>query len=110
MDYLEGMGLEEKAKRLRYLQRYWSDRLRGVENVVINTPEAEARSCAIANAGILHMKPAELAEQLLAEFGIFTVAIDYANVHGCRITPNVYTTTEELDRFVDAMTVLAGRT
>ncbi len=110
MDYLEQMGLEEKSQRLRFLQRYWSDRLRGVENVVISTPEAEARSCGIANAGISHMKPAKLAEQLLTEFGIFTVAIDYANVHGCRITPNVYTTTAELDRFVDAMTVLAGRT
>ena len=31
------------------------------------------------------------------------VAIDGANVHGCRITPNVYTTTEELDTLVKAL-------
>lgn len=110
MDYLDRIGLEAKSERLRFLQRYWSDALREVENVVISTPEAPQRSCGIANAGISHMKPARLAEVLLAEFGIFTVAIDYANVQGCRITPNVYTTTEELDRFVDAMTTLAGRT
>ena len=78
--------------------------------MVINTPEAPERSCGIANAGISHMEPARLAEVLLKEFSIFTVAIDYANVKGCRITPNVYTTPAELDRFVEAMTVLAGRT
>jgi len=55
------------------------------------------------------MKPKELAETLLDEFKIFTVAIDGANVHGCRITPNVYTTTEELDKFVVAIKTLANR-
>jgi selenocysteine lyase/cysteine desulfurase len=43
------------------------------------------------------------------EFKIFTVAIDYANVQGCRISPNVYTTTKELDVFVAAIKTLALR-
>ena len=55
------------------------------------------------------MKPADLAKTLLDEFKIFTVAIDYANVQGCRITPNVYTTTDELDHFVSALKTLASR-
>ena len=55
------------------------------------------------------MTPAVLANTLFDEFHIFTVAIDYANVHGCRITPNVYTNTEELDIFVDAINTLASR-
>jgi selenocysteine lyase/cysteine desulfurase len=41
------------------------------------------------------------------EFKIFTVAIDYINVIGCRICPNVYTTTDELDQFVNALNTLA---
>lgn len=109
MDYLEVLGLERKAGRLRFLQRYWSDALRQVPNVVVNTPEDPARSCGIANVGIAHMKPKRMAEALMEEFGIFTVAIDYANVQGCRITPNVYTTTGELDRFVAAVKSLAAR-
>lgn len=110
MDYLEMIGLERKTERLHYLQRYWSDRLREVEHVAVNTPEDPARSCGIANVGIVHMEPARLADALLEEFRIFTVAIDYANVQGCRITPNVFTTTEELDTFVDAVRTLAART
>ena len=110
MDYLDLIGLERKEKRMRLLQRYWSDQLRDTENVIINTPVESHRSCGIANVGIRSMKPAELAKTLLAEFKIFTVAIDQDNVQGCRITPNVYTTLEELDDFVKAIKTLAKRT
>lgn len=109
IDYLEMIGMQRKEKRMRFIQRYWSNQLRDVENIVINTPVEAHRSCGIANIGVTHMKPADLAETLLDEFKIFTVAIDSANVKGCRITPNVYTTTEELDHFVVAMKTLAGR-
>jgi selenocysteine lyase/cysteine desulfurase len=49
------------------------------------------------------MKPQDLADTLLKKYKIYTVAIDGANVHGCRITPNMYTTTKELDIFVAAL-------
>lgn len=109
IDYLEMMGLERKEKRMRYLQRYWSDQLRDVKNIAVNTPVEPTKSCGIANVGVTTMKPADLAETLLNEFNIFTVAIDSANVQGCRITPNVYTTTKELDVFVGSMKTLAAR-
>lgn len=109
MDYLEVIGMERKEKRLRFLQRYWSERLRQVEGLIVNTPEAPERSCGIGNVGHKNMKPAALAKTLLDEFGIFTVAIDGAGVHGCRITPNVYTTTTELDSFIAAMETLSTK-
>jgi selenocysteine lyase/cysteine desulfurase len=109
LDYLEMIGLERKEERMRYLQRYWSDQLRDVANVVINTPVEPHRSCGIANVGLTNMKPGDLAKTLLDEFKVWTVGIDFENVHGCRITPNVFTTTEELDRFVDAIKTLAKR-
>ena len=49
------------------------------------------------------MKPSDMAKSLMQNYNIWTVAIDGAGVHGCRITPNVYTTTQELDRFVEAL-------
>ena len=109
VNYLEMIGLERKEKRLRHIQRYWSDQLREVENVVVNTPVDVHRSCAIANVGIKTMKPHDLAKVLLDEFDIWTVAIDHENVQGCRITPNIYTTEEELNQFVHAMKTLAKR-
>jgi selenocysteine lyase/cysteine desulfurase len=109
MDYLDLIGLERKEQRLRFLQRYWSNALRETKNVVINTPLEAHRSCGIANVGIEGIKPSDLATTLLEEFKIFTVAIDQENVLGCRITPNVYTTTNELDQFIRAMKTLAAR-
>ena len=110
MDYLEMIGIQRKESRMRYIQRYWSDKLRNLKNIVINTPIEVSRSCGIANVGITHMKPQDLAKALFDKYKIFTVAIDHPTVKGCRITPNVYTTTEELDHFVKAMKILATRT
>ena len=107
IDYLEIIGMERKENRLRYLQRYWSDQLRDVPNISVNTPEDPNRSCGIANVGIESMGAVALADRLLKDFKIYTVGVDYANVKGCRITPNVYTTTDELDVFVKAMKTLA---
>ncbi len=109
IDYLNMIGLQRKEARLRFIQRYWSDPLRNVKNVVVNTPVESHRSCGIANVGIQNMKPHDLAKTLLEEFKIWTVAIDYENVQGCRITPNVYTTTEELDQFIAAIRNIAKR-
>jgi selenocysteine lyase/cysteine desulfurase len=103
IDYYNMIGPERKEARLRYLQLYWSDKVRTAPGVIINTPAESSRSCGIANVGIKGMKPALMAETLMNKYKIFTVAIDYANVQGCRITPNLYTTTGELDQFVNAL-------
>lgn len=108
IDYYHMIGAERKEARLRYLQQYWTSKLRHYPKIILNTPEDPKRSCGIANVGIEGINPADLAKRLLEEHRIFTVAIDGANVHGCRITPNIYTTQEELDQFVVAMKTLAG--
>ena len=108
IDFYNMIGAERKEKRLRYIQQYWTSRVKNVPKIIINTPTDDKRSCGIANVGIDGMTPADLAKRLMDEHKIFTVAIDTANVHGCRITPNVYTTLEELDAFVAALKKLAA--
>ena len=60
------------------------------------------------NVGVKNIKPADLADILFTKYGIFTVPIDYANVKGCRITPNIYTNEQELDYFVDSIFKIAS--
>jgi selenocysteine lyase/cysteine desulfurase len=103
IDFYMLIGPERKEARLRYLQQYWTSAVAGQPNIILNTPSSPDRACGIANVGIGNMKPAALAETLLKKYRIFTVAIDYANVHGCRITPNIYTSTQELDNLVKAL-------
>ena len=49
-----------------------------------------------------------MSKMLFEKYKIFTVAIDYANVKGCRISPNIFTTTYELDQFVIAIQEMAN--
>jgi len=108
IDYHNSIGGARKESRLRYLQEYWTSQVREHPNIIVNTPKASFRACGIANVGIKDMKPSIMATRLLEEHNIFTVAIDDANVQGCRITPNVFTLTEELEVFVNALKILAS--
>jgi len=108
IDYYNIIGGARKESRLRYLQEYWTSQVRNHPNIIVNTPSESFRACAIANVGIKNMKTSEMAKRLFDEYRIFTVAIDNANVHGCRITPNVFTTTNELDVFVNALKEMAS--
>jgi selenocysteine lyase/cysteine desulfurase len=102
------IGSARKEARLRYLQQYWTGRVRGLPKIVMNTPTEPKRSCAIANVGVQGMAPSDLARTLLEKYRVFTVAIDGAGVRGVRVTPQVYTSTADLDSFVQALQELAA--
>ena len=108
IDFHLGIGIQRKEARLRYLQNYWTDRVRGIPGIRLNTPTDPKRSCAIANVGVGSIPPADLAKVLLEQYRIWTVAIDTANVHGVRITPHLFTSTAELDTLVRALKTLAA--
>ena len=103
IEYYRMLGGERKEARLRYLQNYWTDKVRNMPHIILNTPSDPARSCAIANVGVKSMKPGELGDVLWKKYKIYCAPIDGASVHGCRITPNVYTNTRELDVLVNAL-------
>jgi selenocysteine lyase/cysteine desulfurase len=108
LDFHEAIGTARKEARLRFLQHYWTSRVRALPRVVLNTPRDPRRSCAIANVGVQGIAPAELARVLMERYRIWTVAIDFENVHGVRVTPHLFTSTAELDQFVRALGELAA--
>lgn len=108
LEYHHRLGGDRKEARLRYLQQYWTQKLRETPGVIINTPKDARRACAIANVGVESLAPAALAQKLLKEYRVWTVAIDRPGVRGCRITPNIYTSTKELDEFVKAIKTIAA--
>ena len=59
--------------------------------------------CAIGNIGFEGKKPGELDSFLFEKFRVHTVAIEWENIKGVRVTPNVYTTTRDLDVLVDGI-------
>jgi selenocysteine lyase/cysteine desulfurase len=101
------IGAKRKEERLRYLSRYWMNKLKDVPKIGFNTSFDPAQSCAIANFKIDGIDPVAIGGYLMSKHHIFTTPIVHPEFSGIRITPNVYTTLWELDRFCDAVEKVA---
>jgi isopenicillin-N epimerase len=101
------IGGKRKEARLRYLSRYWMNRLKDVPKVRFNTSFDPNQSCAIANVHIEGSNPGAIGSYLFSKHHIFTTPIVHEEFQGIRITPNVYTTLGELDRFCEQMEMIA---
>jgi selenocysteine lyase/cysteine desulfurase len=104
----EGIGVERKAARLRYLRDRWARRLGKNPHVRIHTNLDPAHSCAIATVQIVGTPTPKVVEQLWAKWRIIATPIVHAEYEGVRVTPNVYTTLEEVDTFAGAMEEMAN--
>ncbi len=103
------IGGKRKEERLRYLSRYWMNKLKDVPKVGFNTSFDLKQSCAIANFKIDGIDPVEIGNHLMSKHYIFTTPIVHDEFTGIRITPNVYTTLWELDRFCDVVEQIARK-
>jgi len=104
-----GIGAKRKEARLRYLSRYWMNRLKVLPNVKFHTSFEANQSCAIGNVEIVGVDPSALGTYLMDAHKIFTTPIVHDEFKGMRITPNVYTTLRELDRFCNVMEMVAKK-
>ncbi len=110
LDFHESIGPERKAERFRYLRRRWSNRLRELPRVKILNGEDPAQSCAIGFVSVNGFDSVKLAGYLWNKHRIWASAVvTPGEYEGLRITPNVYTTLEEIDTFTDVMENLIKR-
>ena len=107
MLFHNGIGGKRKEARLRYLSRYWMNRLKDVPKVRFNTSFDPNQSCAIANVKFRRIETKAIGSYLFNKHRIFTTPIVHEEFKGIRITPNVYTTLGELDRFCNLMEMIA---
>ena len=103
------IGGKRKEERLRYLSRYWMNNLKAIPKVGFNTSFDPKQSCAIANFKVEGVDPVALGSHLMSKHKIFTTPIVHDEFTGIRITPNVYTTLWELDRFCDVVADVARK-
>jgi selenocysteine lyase/cysteine desulfurase len=107
IDFHNMIGSARKEARLRYLKDYWANQVKVMPKVFFNTSLKPEHSCGIANVGIEGLKAEDFANKLLKDYKIFTVAIDHEDVKGIRVSPHIYTTLKDLDRFVEAVGEIA---
>jgi isopenicillin-N epimerase len=110
VNFHESIGPERKAERFRYLRKRWSSRLRDLPGVKILNSEDPAQSCAIGFLSVAGFEAPKLSTYLWEKHRIWTVSIvTPGEYQGLRITPNVYTTLEEVDTFAEVMEKLIRR-
>jgi selenocysteine lyase/cysteine desulfurase len=102
-DFHQVMGNKRKEDRLRFLKDYWVEQVRDLPGISFYQPDHTIQSCAIANIAVKGKKPEEVSAELFNKHRIHTVAINWENIHGVRVTPNVYTNKKDLDRLVTAI-------
>jgi len=109
VNFHESIGVERKAERFRYLRKRWADRLRGLPNVQILHNEDGIQG-GIGFVNIKGIESAKLVNYLWTKHRIWTTAFPTPGEYdGLRITPNVYTTLEEIDAFATVMENVAKK-
>lgn len=103
----QGIGAKRKEERLRYLSDYWVDKIIDHDRVRLNTSRDPRYYCGIVNVEIEGIDPGDLVSHLWKQHRIIVTPIKHDEFQGIRVTPNVYTTLEELDRFAEAMDAAA---
>jgi len=103
LTFHQGLGAKRKEARLVFLRDYWARRLLQNDRVRLHTSLKPGFACGIANVQVEGVDTGKLQQWLWREHRILTVAIHHKDFEGIRVSPSVYTTLEELDRFSEAV-------
>ena len=103
IEFHDMIGIERKQQRLHYLKNYWMEKLKDEPKIKLGTSLHPKWGCAIGLVSIEGRKPSELEQHLLNQYKVHTVSIEWENIKGVRVTPNVYTTTKNLDVLIEGI-------
>lgn len=110
VDFWEAIGPERKAARLRLLRRRWVNAVKDLPRVKILTPDDDAQSCALGAMSLEGITGPQLTDWLMKHHRVHVRPREVANEFSCiRVTPNVYTTLEEVDTFTRGVQHAATR-
>ena len=107
VDFHNAIGSKRKQERLHYLKKYWCEAVSTNPRVKIHVSLNPEYSCALGSFSIDGIKTTDISSKLFSEHQIHTVGINWENISAVRVTPHVYTTTKDLDRFIDAVLKIA---
>jgi len=99
----QAIGVERKSARLRYLTDRFVTRLEKHPKVKILSSRLPDQAWGLANVSLDGVDVQKAYDFLWSKYRIITAPIKHAEYQGLRVTPNVYTTLEELDTFSAAI-------
>jgi selenocysteine lyase/cysteine desulfurase len=106
LEFQESIGIAQKQARLQYLTDYWTSKAQKLERFELLSTKQASQMNALALFRIKGKKVEEVVNTLYSKFKIHLVQCVWENIEGVRISPNVYTSLKELDKFVEALAAL----
>ena len=97
------VGILPKEARLRYLKEYWTQRAKNIDRVSITTPLDAQQSCALASFKVEGVTAKDVVKKLDDKFRVFTVIRKLHDDTVVRVTPNLYNSTDDLDRLLEGI-------
>jgi isopenicillin-N epimerase len=98
-----GIGPARKEARMLWLRDRWAKRLAAEKRVKLHTSLKRGFATGVATVEIEGIDAVALADHLWTKDRIFVVGIKHDEFQGIRVSPAVYTTPAEIDRFAEAM-------
>lgn len=109
LDLHNYIGTKRKQERLTYLKNYWMEKVADLPGIHFYTSMNPAFGCAIGTFGFTDVKTIDIANFLFREYKIHAVSIEWEQVKGVRVTPNVYTSLQDLDKLVNAIKAFSAQ-
>ncbi|HZW11226.1 MAG TPA: aminotransferase class V-fold PLP-dependent enzyme [Phycisphaerales bacterium] len=103
LTFHESLGAARKQARMIYLRERWMERLYASGRARLHTSRKPGCAAGIGTVQLEGLDTAELGAWLWEKHRILVVAIKHAEFEGLRISPSVYSTLEEVDRFCGAV-------
>lgn len=106
IQFHQHIGIKLKEARLRYLKNYWAKELQAYENVRFYTSFKDKYAGGIALFGTTDIDINLVSLKLERKYRIHHTKTNLEGVKGIRISPNIYTSLDDLNRFLEVMNTL----
>ncbi|MFZ6009643.1 MAG: aminotransferase class V-fold PLP-dependent enzyme [Bacteroidota bacterium] len=107
VDFHNAIGSKRKEERLRLLKNTWCEKVKNHPRVKLHVSLKPEFACALGNFSIDGLEPEEISAKLFIDHQIHVVAIKWENISGVRVTPHVYTSVKDMERFAEAVIKIA---
>jgi selenocysteine lyase/cysteine desulfurase len=103
IEFYDMIGARRKEQRLFYLKNYWMNKLKDIPGIQLGTSMKPGFGCGIGLVTVAGKKARDLENFLWDNCKIHCTTIEWENINGVRITPNVYTSVKQLDVLVEGV-------
>lgn len=102
LDFYDRVGGHNKYQRLQELKHYWTSQLQGCDRIKWYTDLSDHKSCSVVTIGIDGLATSHILRTLSETYDIHAKSVGSYWGSGVRISPNIFTSFEDLDQLVSA--------